>query len=62
MNSSDLAGDWTMPSQYHEVDISVVADFVGASETGDQIPNQSSGLPAEVFTTTASNFLEWSMP
>ena len=55
MNSSDLAGDWTMPSQYHEVDISVVADFVGASETGDQIPNQSSGLPAEVFTTLVSN-------
>ena len=33
----------------------------GESKTDEQIPNQIPDPPVEVFTTTASNALEWSV-
>ena len=55
MNSSNPAGNWTLSSHDNYVDIPMVAEVTGASETGDQSLNQPPGLLVEVFTTTVSN-------
>ena len=57
-NSDD---NQTLFPQDYELYITVVADVVGASETGNNNTNQSPAPPVQVFTTTASNILEWSV-
>ena len=59
MNSSNAAGDRTLPSQDGELDIPVVAEVVGASKTGYKSLNHPPSPPVEVFTTMASNVSEW---
>ena len=59
MNSSNTVGDYTLPSHDNEVDIPVVAEVTGTSETDEQRLNHPPGPPVEVFTTTVSNVLEW---
>ena len=59
MNSSNIYDDQTLPSHEDEVNIPVVVEVVGASETDEQIPNQPPGSPVEVFTTTVINISEW---
>ena len=59
MNSCNSYGDRNLPSHDYEVYISVVADVVGESKTGEQSPNQPPGPPVEVFNTTVSNVPEW---
>ena len=62
MNSSKSADNWTLPPQDDGVDIPGVGLVVAASKTGEQRPNQlPAPPPAEVFTTTVSNILEWSV-
>ena len=61
MNSYNAAGNQTHTYHDEKVDISVVAEVVGASETDEQILNQPPGSPVEVFTTTESDVLEWSV-
>ena len=39
----------------------MVTEVIGESKTDEQIPNQTPDPPVEVFTTTASNALEWSV-
>ena len=58
MNSSNIAGDRTIPSHEDEVNIPVVEEIVGESETDKHSPNQPPGFPVEVFTTMLSIF--WS--
>ena len=59
MNTSSTAGDLTQPSHEYEVNIHVVEEIVGESNTDEQSPNQPSGPPFEVLTTTVSNILDW---
>ena len=61
MKSSNSAGDQTLTSQDNEVEIPVVAVVAGTSKSGEQSPNQTPGPLVEVFTTTVSNLLEWSV-
>ena len=61
MNSSNIADNRTQPYHDNEVKIPVVAEVVGASKTDERIPNQLTGPPVEVFTTTVSNVSEWSV-
>ena len=58
MNSSNSAEHRTLSSHDDEVDIPVVTEVVGASESDEQIPNQPPP-PVEVFTNMVSNVLEW---
>ena len=39
----------------------MVAEVIGAYGTDDQSPNQTPAPTVEVFTTTVSNVLEWSV-
>ena len=39
----------------------MVTEVVGSSKTGEQGLNQTPAPPVEVFTTTTSNVLEWSV-
>ena len=59
MISSNTTGNWIQPSRDDKVNTPVVAEVVGASETDEQIPNQTTVPLVEVFTTTVSNVLEW---
>ena len=39
----------------------MVTEVIRESKTDEQRPNQTPDPPVEVFTTTASNALEWSV-
>ena len=54
-------GDRNLTSHDYGVDIPVVAEVVGASETGEQIQNQPPDPPVEVFTTIESSVSEFYM-
>ena len=61
MNSSNKAVNLTQPFHENEVNIPVVVEFIVASKSDKHIPNKPLASPVEVFTTTVSNVLEWSM-
>ena len=61
INSSNTSGDCNLNSHDNEVKITVVEEVVGAPETDEQSPKYPPGPPVEVFTTTVSNVLEWSV-
>ena len=58
INSSNSAGDRTLPSYYNELVIPVVTEVAGASKTDKQKSNHPPGPPVEEFNTTVSNVLE----
>ena len=58
MNSYNKDSVITHPSHNDEVNISVVAEVIGASETDEQIPNQLPAPPVKLFTTTIGNVSE----
>ena len=56
MNSANKYENRTLPSHGDEVDIPVVAEVAGASETVEQSPNQPTAPPVEVFTIMVCKF------
>ena len=58
MKSSNKYGYLKLPYHENELKIPVVEEVVGASKTDERIPNQLTGPPVEVFTTTVISFLE----
>ena len=58
MNSSNSADNRTLPYHDNELDIPVVAEVIGVSETEDQILNHPPAPPVEVFTTVVINISE----
>ena len=57
MNSSNTASDQPIPSYDYEVDISLIAEVVGATGTADPSPKYPPGPPVNLCTTMVINVL-----